>query len=393
MSSNIRELTDKLCDEMGIERSKDCFGVVDNGEKQPRSILSKVKREVYSGNTDYSLGQLNDLSRCALIVNSYSEIPQIVQSLNKIYPELVGHVTRRSAGYIGIHLNFKINNIPIEVQVSTNDAWLVKQASEHVYRKHRDFEAEIPVRLSMIKNEKDNYIREKMIADLKSKMVEYKKDYGNISNLYEELHKTTDLYENLPIIETMFLSLEINQGNTMKQYFDYDNILEQRLTDDSGIVNDMLVLNYSENINSIIKGIQEQVVSDLENIVGNLNKSKDFEMNDMQKFVYTLREYYINSVHDELKKLNGENCWNNYQNFIMKNINKTIIKSALTIPAQCPITNYENLRFILSQHNSALDTLGCIGDTKQFALRLIEMSHENEEMEKLILSKEEKCIF
>lgn len=69
MSDYIRKITDEFCDSMGFEKSQDCVGVVDNGEKQPKSILSKVKREVYSGQIDYSLSKLNDLSRCALIVN------------------------------------------------------------------------------------------------------------------------------------------------------------------------------------------------------------------------------------------------------------------------------------------------------------------------------------
>jgi len=63
--SYIRKITDEFCDSMGFDRSIDCQGVVDNGEKQPASILSKVKRQVYSGELDFSLGKLNDLSRCA----------------------------------------------------------------------------------------------------------------------------------------------------------------------------------------------------------------------------------------------------------------------------------------------------------------------------------------
>lgn len=37
MSLYIREITDKFCDEMGFERSHDCVGVVDNGEKNQKA--------------------------------------------------------------------------------------------------------------------------------------------------------------------------------------------------------------------------------------------------------------------------------------------------------------------------------------------------------------------
>jgi len=94
--SYIKELTDKFCDLMGFERSIDCKGVVDNGEKRPISILSKVKRQAYSGELDFSLGKLNDLSRCSLIMDSYSKIPLTLQKLNSLYPELTGHISRHS---------------------------------------------------------------------------------------------------------------------------------------------------------------------------------------------------------------------------------------------------------------------------------------------------------
>lgn len=388
MSDYIRKITDEFCDEMGFERSQDSVGVVDNGEKQPKSILSKVKREVYSGQLDYSLSKLNDLSRCALIVNSYSEIPGILQNLSKVYPELVGHVSRHSTGYIGIHLNFKIDNIPIEVQISTSDAWLVKQASEHVYKRHRDFESEIPTRIRMIQSEKDELLRSKMIDDFKIKFRNYKNDYECINDLFFKLHKTTDLYDNLPMIETLFLSYEIRQGENIKKYFDYDKILEQRLTDDNGIVDEVLVLNNSLNITPITREVQHHLVSNVEKVFKNLDNNKSVELSDMQKFVYALREFYISSIHKELEKSGDVNYWDSYQNFIMKNINKSIIKTTLLIDREF----YENnsIGNTLKLNRDIIENAGCIVDVKGFVEQLKLQVEKNLELEKFA-NGEDKC--
>lgn len=381
MSSYIRRITDEFCDEMGFERSADCVGVVNNGEKQPQSILSKVKREVYSGQLDYSLSKLNDLSRCALIVNSYSEIPGILQNLNKIFPDLVGHVSRHSKGYIGIHLNFRIDNIPIEVQLSTSDAWLVKQAAEHVYKRHRDFESEIPTRIRLIQSEDNELVRHKMLEEFKLKFDNFKNDYKRINDLFTELHKTTDLYDNLPVIETMFLSYEIRQSESIKKCFDYDKILEQRLTDDDGIVDDILVLNNSSNINQVTKEVQHHLVTNIENVFNNLKKCEEVKLDSGQMFVYNLRDYYIKSIYKEFKNTNDESYWNSYQNFIMKSINKSIIKVVLTIGNQ--YQNIENIDFILKQNRNILENAGCIIDIQSFVNNFKLQINKSREFEKI----------
>lgn len=318
----------------------------------------------------------------------YSEIPGILQNLSKVYPELVGHVSRHSTGYIGIHLNFKIDNIPIEVQISTSDAWLVKQASEHVYKRHRDFESEIPARIRMIQFEKDDLLRSKMIDDFKIKFRNYKYDYKSINDLFLKLHKTTDLYDNLSLIETLFLSYEIRQGENIKKYFDYDNILEQRLTDDNGIVDDVLVLNNSLNITPITREVQHHLVSNVEKVFKNLDNTKSVELSDMQKFVYALREFYINSIHRELEKSGDDNYWNSYQNFIMKNINKSIIKTTLLIDDK--LYNNSDICEILKKHKKIIEKTGCIVDVKEFIEQLKLQINENLKLERFICG-DNKC--
>ncbi len=385
MSNYIRKLTDDFCAKMGFELCRDCFGVVNNGEKQPASILSKVKREVYSGQIDFSLGKLNDLSRCALIVDSYSEVPKILQNLNKMYPELVGHVSRHSTGYIGLHLNFTVNNIPIEVQLSTPDAWLVKQASEYVYKRHRDFESEIPTRLKKIQKEKDYVKKDAMIANFKNNFISYKNDYREINNLFNKLHRTTDLYTYLPIIESMFLSYEIKQANSIKNHFDYDKILEQKLTNDDGLVNDSLVINNSQKINPITKEIQEQLVCNVKEVFEQISINKDkFELDSLQQLTYKVRQFYIDSTYKEFNNSNMESYWNNYQNFIMKNINKSVVKVVLLLNENYEKLTENSIKFLFQNNNEKSKIAESVIEPKQILSELKNIVNADKEIEHFV---------
>lgn len=348
---------------MGFEKSVDCKGVVDNGQKKPQSILSKVKRQVYSGELDFSLGKLNDLSRCALIVESYSVIPRILQQLNKYYPELVGHVSRHSTGYIGIHLNFFENNIPIEVQISTPDAWLVKQASEHVYKKHRDFEAEIPYRLKMILSEENEDLKRKMVEDFKRKFKEYKEDYKAINDLFCELHKDSDLYQNMQTIEAMFLSYEVKSDRFIRRHFDYDRILEQRLTDENGVVDALLVLNNSENIQPITKDIQKKLVENVGIVFDRCNQSNEpFKMDDLQIFIYDLRSTLSNSIISCFDRYNENELLSRYKNYCSKFINKAVIQASLFAQEKYERFDIVEVDDFLSKYKKEMETEGIITD-------------------------------
>jgi len=254
----------------------------------------------------------------------------VLQELSKFYPELTGHISRHSTGYIGVHLNFTANNIPMEIQISTSDAWFVKQASEHVYRVHRDFEAEIPVRLKIIQEEKEPHIKQNLIKDFKTKHKQFVTDYSKIEKLFKTLHEHTDLHENLPIIEAMLLSFEINQDKMIHKHFDYDKILERRLTDNQGLVNEQLTLSSSKRISPITKDIQIKLIGNVNDVFIKCNEEvTSFELTPMQKFTFNLRGYLNKKYADYLVKTGHEDYLIKYPHFVIKAMNKSTIQSVL----------------------------------------------------------------
>lgn len=333
--SYIHKLTDCFCDTLGFERSLLCTDIVDNGAKSPKSILSKVKRSVYLGETSYTLGQMNDLSRCALILPQYKDALPVIQQLSNIYPSLEGHISRHTTGYIGVHLNFLVDKIPVEVQISTSDAWLVKQASEHVYRKHREFEAELPISINIINKQKNPNIRQELINNLKNSYEEYKRDYNKIRILFEELHRNTDLYENIDKIEAYLLSCNIKHDKDIYQRFDYDRILEQRLTDADGKVLEGLVIDNAKKLQPVTNNIQQQLVENVHNTIKScLIKKHDFESDELYEFVFesikTLRNRTLSIA---LNNFNDEKI-RDLNNYLKREVNSSVMKLALYLQSK-----------------------------------------------------------
>jgi len=381
---HIRRITDEFCLNMGFEKSVDSPPVVDNGIKKPESILSKVKRQVYSGNLDFTLGKLNDLSRCALILNSYSQVPKILQKLSISYPSIVGHISRHSTGYIGIHLNFLDDNIPLEIQISTDGAWLVKQASEHVYKKHRDFEAEIPIRLKLIQEEKNLEVKNALIQEFRKKHSEYISDYDKINELFLNLHENTDLYENLPIIETMLLSFEVLQDKNIHKSFYYDKILEQRLIDRNGIVRDDLVLNNAEQISPVATDIQTKLIQNVNNIFNKCNKSENFSLTSLQQFIFILKTKIENLFHNYINKFMNLNIGKEYLNFIRANIDKSVIKTSMYILDNDIKLEDINIEDYINENFSKFVELNLITAPDQFINILKEEINKNKHISNVI---------
>ena len=346
----VRQMIDRFCDQHGIERSVDCENVVDNGAKSASSILSKVKREVYSGNIDFHLSKVNDLSRCAIITEDYHSMISLLINLQREFNNLNGHISRQTTGYIGIHLSFTIDNIPVEVQLSTKDAWLVKQASEHIYKRHRDFEAEIPFRLKMIKDTKDLSVRQKLIDDYKEKLQNYKKDYADLNLLFQDLHSVTDLYENLEVIEGILLSCQLKQQKAIVGAYDYDKILNERLTDNNGAVNDSLVLSNSNLIKPVTDTVQSCLVTKVSKVIASFKQ--DDKVPEVVKKVISLRNIilslYTNAA-DSLK--NGISL--EYKNLLNKTVNIATIKLGQILSLED-----ENSSFSLDRVQLLLDENG-----------------------------------
>jgi len=214
--------------------------------------------------------------------------------------------------------------------LSTADSWLVKQASEHVYRRHRDFESEIPLRLKLISDTNDPRIKDSLISEFKIKYKNFATDYSEINKLFTTLHQYTDLYKTLPIIETILLSYEINQDKLIHKHFAYDKILEQRLTDNREIVKDSLVLDNSEQISPITKDSQTKLVSNVNKVFKRCNEMEEtFKLTPMQEFIFNFKSILEKQYEQYLIKTGNENSLNDYPNYIVKIINKSVIQGTL----------------------------------------------------------------
>lgn len=115
--------------------------IANPGEKTKQSTFDKIKRNVeIFGKKDYTLQDVSDMSRCAVLLDSYEEVPIFLRSLKEQIPSLEGFISRFDSGYRGIHLNFEIDGINTEIQISTKEAWNVKEATELSYAKWRNFD-------------------------------------------------------------------------------------------------------------------------------------------------------------------------------------------------------------------------------------------------------------
>ena len=99
--------------------------------------MTYVKRNVeIQGRKNFTLNDISDMARCSVLFNSYSDIPPFLKGLKQRIPSLTGYISRFPSGYRGIHLNFEIDGITVEIQLSTQRAWEVKQLTENFYTKH-----------------------------------------------------------------------------------------------------------------------------------------------------------------------------------------------------------------------------------------------------------------
>lgn len=217
--------------------------IINPGAKTVSSLISKVKRNVeIFENKDFSLDKISDMARCSILFNSYKEIPSFLMQMKKLIPETTGYISRFDSGYRGIHLNFSISGVNVEVQLSTRDAWKVKQATELGYQKWRDFNQKeemnqimdlskeidrlykesnpnniSPDVLNLIE-EKQKILEEKK-KNFKEKLAEMKDDNKASNELFEVLHngeEKSDFYEVEEQIETMLYMFNV-QNNSNEQ--------------------------------------------------------------------------------------------------------------------------------------------------------------------------------
>ena len=225
--------------------------IQDPGAKSIKSLMDKILRKVeIQGNRNFVLGDVKDMSRCSILLDSYRDVPKFLIALKEEIPSLTGDISRFANGYIGIHLNFKMEGITVEVQLSTQKAWEAKQLSEYCYAKWRNFNLyernkEIINQRALLeklvaelrqdpKNEKlratlkkQNQIFFNLKQKLRSDLDLQKQETEMTQKLFRELHSDGELASVESDIESMLASFEANNQDLQTNEHDYDKILSQ----------------------------------------------------------------------------------------------------------------------------------------------------------------------
>lgn len=169
--------------------------------KTPESILDKVIRNVEQGNkkTDFVVGNISDLSRCAVLFDSYSEISEFILKLKQSIPQIDGYISRHHNGYRGIHLNFTLDGVKTEIQLTTHKAWEYAQATEKIYAKWRSVDfAKMQEELRELQNQADKTQDPDLKKSLEQQIVQISKQILNLQReMDNDNNKTNEVYREL----------------------------------------------------------------------------------------------------------------------------------------------------------------------------------------------------
>ena len=202
-NKNYKELDEQLYDyykHFGEEpktiKAKDMgnFQVVDPGTKTPESMLSNIQR--LCPTWPVTLDVITDLARCSILVDSFSQVPEILINLQpQKNPEFTGRIYRRASGYRAVHINFTADGVKNEIQFHSKKTFHAKLAEENNYKKWRDYN------IGRIENE---------LLELKEKL-ETKKELNDPS--YDETRESYDAkylnYQNL--IKEKYIDFEMSK--------------------------------------------------------------------------------------------------------------------------------------------------------------------------------------
>ena len=127
LDSMLKEISDTL----GTEFSS-------AGQKSMESMLNKVDRKVRAGK-DYTVASMKDHTRGKVMMNSFSDIPQVLGELEKRGIPYETEVVTNDWGYKGYHITFRNpDGISSEIQLTTADHWPAKLKSDAIYDKWRN---------------------------------------------------------------------------------------------------------------------------------------------------------------------------------------------------------------------------------------------------------------
>lgn len=110
-------------------------------QKSVSSIISRLTRNEARGKGN-DWHTLKDLARTHIEMNSWEDIPKVLSMLDEMKIPYTASAKSTDFGYKGFHIVWYENGVGHELQLSTPEAWAVKQKSEEIYAKWRDATAE-----------------------------------------------------------------------------------------------------------------------------------------------------------------------------------------------------------------------------------------------------------
>lgn len=110
-------------------------------QKSVSSIISRLSRNEARGKGN-DWHTLKDLARTHIEMNSWEDIPKVLSMLDEMKIPYTASAKSTDFGYKGFHIVWYENGVGHELQLSTPEAWAVKQKSEEIYAKWRDATAE-----------------------------------------------------------------------------------------------------------------------------------------------------------------------------------------------------------------------------------------------------------
>lgn len=290
LSEDVFNMVEDFTSEFGFARSSFIDGVANPGTKSAKSLVSKLDRKMKQENDpSFTLAQTWDIVRCSIIVDNYEQVVPLIKELQKSIPGLKGDVSENDTGYRGVHLSFTIDGFRTEMQISTRDAWYVKQAGEEVYARWRDFNLESELEKlyeidDPIEREKQ---RIKIIEDL-----ELKQEHNRACReMFERLHENTDFEKWKNAINA---ALVMNSNYPSEEL--PKEVIERFNVRKDGSLSDDELYNKCDEFSNLAKPSQEKLISIATKALGIAKNMGNTNPNDLltyeeKTFILLKQEY------------------------------------------------------------------------------------------------------
>ncbi|MBR2056998.1 MAG: hypothetical protein IJ978_04995, partial [Clostridia bacterium] len=260
-------------------------------------------------------------------------------------------VSENDTGYKGVHLSFTIDGFRTEMQVSTREAWFVKQAGEEVYAKWRDFnlDAEINKILEAETSQEAETLREQLVDTLELKQVHNQA----CREIFEKLHQSSDFAKWKNAINAI---LAIND-NYQNEQLPQEVIDKFSVKSDDSISREELFEKCRE-FSDLAKPAQEKLISIATNALETAKNMNHVNPNELltyeeKTFILLKQEYMKILISQSNDKYGDRFIVNNH----IRTINRMSNERSLATIEYCRekgirINSYEVLNSVLKSVNN-----------------------------------------